>query len=69
MNFHNRWIVLVLTKTYWPSLESGVELQVSCGWPSVTEGRNQPVIPPSWDRRQSLEGSEIEEPFGFSEAP
>lgn len=60
MNFRNWWIALVLTKTYWPSSESGVELQVSYERPSITEVSGQPVISHSWDRGvvQHLEGSE-----------
>lgn len=62
MNFHNWETVLVLTKTYWPSSKSGVELQVSCERPSIREVRDAPVISRSWDRgqQQSLEGQKPE---------
>lgn len=62
MNFHNWQTVLVLTKTYWPSSKSGVELQVSYEWPRIPEVRDPPITSHSWDRgqRQRLEGQKPE---------
>lgn len=47
MNFPNRWILLVLTKTYWPPLEPAVELRVSCEGPAPQRAA---IHCHSWDR-------------------